>query len=94
MQHTLVGHLPHAGSPAKAARKADKGSGQERRASRLVQVQELPHLPVQARVGEGIRRQLVAQEIFDDVFRVGDRIEHSGHGDLALSGLNVYGITE
>ena len=94
MQHTLIGHLSHAGSPTEAARKADEGSGQERCAPRLVQVQELPHLPVQARIGEGISRQLIAQEIFNDVFCVSDRIEHSRHGDLAFSGLNVYGTTE
>jgi len=85
MQHALGGHFSHAGSPTEAARKADKGAGQQRSAPRLVQVQELPHLAVQARIGEGIRRQLIAEEIFDDVFRIGDRIQHSGHEDLTLS---------
>jgi hypothetical protein len=45
----------------------------------LIQVQELTHLPVQARIGEGIRCQLVTEEIFDDVFRVGNRVEHFRH---------------
>ena len=75
MQHALVGQFAHAGSPAEAAREADKWSGEQRGAPRLVQVQELPHLPVQARVSKGICCQLVPEKVFDDVLRVGDRIQ-------------------
>src|ERR1017187_1895274 len=94
MQHALVGQFAHTGPSAEAAREAHKWSGQQRGAPRLVQVQELPHLPMQTRIGEGIRSQLVTEKIFNDVFRISDRIEHSGHGDLALSGAWVYGTAE
>lgn len=94
MQHALVGQFAHAGSPAEAAREAHKWSGEQRGAPRLVQVQELPHLPMQTRIGERIRSQLVAEKIFDDVLRVRDRIEHSGHVDLTFSGLRVHGTAE
>src|SRR5689334_8953049 len=94
MQHALVGQFAHTGPSAEAAREAHKWSGQQRGAPRLVQVQELPHLPMQTRIGEGIRSQLVTEKIFDDIFRIRDRIEHSGHGDLTFSGLWVNGTTE
>src|ERR1039458_420802 len=94
MQHALVGQFAHTGPSAEAAREAHKWSCQQRGTPRLVQVQELSHLPMQTRNGEGIRSQLVTEKIFDDVFRVRDRIEHSGHGDLALSGFRVYGTAK
>ena len=51
-------------------------------------------MPVQAWVCEGIRRQLVAEKILDNVFRVGDRVQHSRHRKLSLSRLSIYGVTE
>src|ERR1019366_436786 len=84
----------HAGSLAEAAREADKGACQQRGTSRLVQVQELPHLAVQARIGEGGRRQLITEKILDDIFCIGDRIQHFRHRELTLSEFWVYGTAE
>jgi hypothetical protein len=94
MQHALVGQFAHAGPAAETARKANKRSGQQWSSPGLIQVKELPHLAMQARVGERIRSQLVTEKIFDDIFRVRDRIEHSGHGNLSFSGLRVNGTAE
>jgi hypothetical protein len=37
---------------------------------------------------------LVTEKIFDDVFRIGDRIQHFRHRELTLSGFWVYGTAE
>ena len=61
-------------------RQADVGSLQQRRPASLVERQQLAHLRVQVRVGEGVRRELVAQEAADDVLGVGDRVQrHRGN---------------
>ena len=51
---------------------------EEGRLSCLVERQERPHLPVQVRVGERVRGELVAKEASNDVLGVGDGVQ--GHG--------------
>ena len=63
---------------AERARQADVRPLEQRRAASLVQRQQIPHLPVQPRIGERVRRELVPQEAAHDVLRVGDRIQSHG----------------
>ena len=58
-------------------RKTDVRSLEERRSPCLVEREELPHLGVEMRVGEGVRGELVAKEASDDVLGVGDGVQ--GH---------------
>ena len=57
-------------------RQADVGALHQRRAAGLVERQQRAHLRVQVRVGERVRRELVAQEAADDVLGVGDCQSH------------------
>ena len=59
-------------------RKTDVRSLEERRLPGLVEREELPHLGVEMRVGEGVGGELVAKEASDDVLGVGDGVQ--GHG--------------
>ena len=74
--------LAHKGFDCRAlperARQADVRTLQERRLAGLVKRQQIPHLLVEARVGEGVRRELVAEKATDDALGVRDGIE--GHG--------------
>ena len=63
---------------AEGARQADVRPFEQRGPTSLVERQELPHLTVQPRIGEGVRRELVAQEAPNDVLGVGDGVQ--GHG--------------
>src|ERR1019366_2412728 len=75
MQKPLFAETPQGRPFAKTARKTDKRSGKQRGSASLVQIQKLAHLPVKTRIGEGIRRQLIAKEIFDNIFGERDRIQ-------------------
>ena len=59
-------------------RQADVRPLEERRTAGPVQRQERAHLRVQARVREGVGRELVAQEAPDDLLGIGDGVQ--GHG--------------
>ena len=62
------------------SRQADVGTLQQRGPAGLVERQQLAHLRVQVRVGEGVRRELVAQEAADDVLGVSDGVQgHRGN---------------
>lgn len=59
---------------------ADEGPFHERRRPRFLEIQEPAHLLVEASVGEGVGRELVAEEVTDDPFGVGDGVQR---GDSA-----------
>ena len=65
-------------APPERPRETDVGSFLERRSPGLVEREELPHLEMKMRVGEGVRGELVAKEVSDDVLGVDDGVQ--GHG--------------
>ena len=70
----------HRGALPERPGQADVRPLEERGAAGFVEREQLPHLPVQVRVGEGVRGELVAEEAPDDVLGVGDGIQ--GHGAI------------
>ena len=62
------------------ARKAHVGTLEKRGAAGLVEGEKRPHLRVKARVREGIRGELVAEEAPDDVLGVCDGVQRHEAG--------------
>lgn len=56
-------------------READVGSAQQRRVASPVQREDFAHLGVEPLIGEGVRRELIAQEVADDLLGVCNGVE-------------------
>src|SRR5690606_1221114 len=65
-----------AGAFHKCARKGDKRPLQQRRVASVLQIEQVAHLPIQPLIGKGIGAELVAQKVADDLFGVGNGVQH------------------
>ena len=77
-------------APPEGARQTHPRPPEKRRAAGLVEGEERPHPRVQARVGEGVGGELVAQEAPDDVLGVRDGVQ--GHGGFKRFGVERWSV--
>src|SRR5579884_1186983 len=76
MQHALADEVGNGRSLPESARETDIRSAKKRSVPGLIETQQRAHLPVQARIGERIRGELIAEEVSNYLICEGDRVEH------------------
>ena len=89
MQQPLGRQVRHRRARPKRPGETDERPPQQRRPPRLVERQQLPHLPVQPRIRERIGPQLVTEEALEDLLREDDGVQRHEAGKATALGLVV-----
>ena len=87
MEQPFGRQVRHRRAAAEGPREADERPLQQRRLARLVQRQQLTHLPMQTRIRERIGPQLVTEKALEDLLREDDRVQRHGAGKATALGV-------